>query len=121
MKVRVPRNAGLARFFLGPVGRVLVIGAALFTILGVGVFTYFYARYSRLIDEKLRVGPFANTAKIFAAPRSVMVGDALTPADIAAELRRSGYNENSRNPVGYYRVLASSIEIFPQAESYFEQ
>jgi penicillin-binding protein 1B len=121
MKVRVPRNAGLAKFFLGPMGRALIIGLALFTILGVGAFTYFYAKYSRLIDEKLRGGPFANTAKIFAAPRSIAVGETLAPADIAAELRRSGYNESPRNPVGYYRLFPNSIEIFPQADSYFDQ
>jgi penicillin-binding protein 1B len=100
MKLRVPQGAGLARFFLGPVGRLLVIGFALFVILGLGTFTYYYAKYSRLIDEKLRVGPFANTAKIFAAPESVAVGEAATPAGIAAELRRSGYDESRGNPTG---------------------
>jgi penicillin-binding protein 1B len=121
MKVRVPQGAGLTRFLLGPVGRVLVIAFALFIILGLGTFTYFYARYSRLIDEKLRVGPFANTAKIFAAPESVAVGDLATPAAIAAELRRSGYNESRGNPIGYYLLQPNSIEVFPGPESYFDQ
>jgi penicillin-binding protein 1B len=121
MKVRIPRNAGLARFFLGPVGRILVVGFALFVVLGLGTFTYFYARYSRLIDQKLRAGPFANTAKIFAAPQSVAVGDAMMPAGIAAELRRSGYSESRGNPVGYYQLHPNSIEIFPGPDSYFDQ
>jgi penicillin-binding protein 1B len=121
MKLRVPQGAGLARFFLGPVGRLLVIGFALFVILGLGTFTYFYAKYSRLIDEKLRVGPFANTAKIFAAPESVAVGEIATPAGIAAELRRSGYNESRGNPIGYYLLQPNSIEVFPGPESYFDQ
>ena len=47
----------------------------LVTVGGVGTFTYFYAKYSRLIDQKLSAGPFANTAKIFAAPRNRCVGD----------------------------------------------
>ena len=121
MKVRVPRGAGLTRFFLGPVGRALLIGFALFTVLGIGAFTFFYAKYSRLIDQKLRAGPFANTAKIFAAAESVSVGDAATPIGIAAELRRSGYTDSSRNTVGYYQLHPTSIEIFPGADSYFEQ
>lgn len=121
MKVRVPTSAGLARFLLGPAGRVLVAGLALFTIVGAGAFTYFYAKYARVIDEKLRVGPFANTAKIYAAPESVSVGDALTPEDIAASLRRSGYNESRGNPVGYYQLHPTSIEIFPGSDSYFDQ
>src|ERR1035438_5525880 len=121
MKVRVPRGARLTRFFLGPVGRVLLIGFAACTVLGVGAFTYYYAKYSRLIDQKLRAGPFANTAKIFAAAESVSVGDVATPADIASELRRSGYTDSTHNTVGYYQLHPNSIEIFPGVDSYFEQ
>src|SRR5215472_14770598 len=121
MKVRVPKNAGLAQFVLKPVGRILVIAFALCTILGLGVFTYFYSTYSRLIDQKLRAGPFANTAKLFAAPESVAIGDATTPAEIAAELRRSGYNESRGNRVGYFILHPDSIEIFPGPDSYFDQ
>jgi penicillin-binding protein 1B len=121
MKVRVPKNANLAQFFLKPAGRALVIGFALVTILGLGVFTYLYSRYSRLIDEKLRAGPFANTAKLFAAPESVAVGDATSPAEIAAELRRGGYNESRSNATGYYLLHPDSIEIFPGPDSYFDQ
>jgi penicillin-binding protein 1B len=121
MKVRVPKGAGLTRFLLGPVGRFLVIGVALFICLVLCTFTYYYAKYSRLIDEKLRAGPFANTAKIFAAPQSVAVGDAGTPAEVAAELRRSGYNESRGNPIGYYLLQPNSIEVFPGPESYFDQ
>src|ERR1017187_4226322 len=121
MKVRVPRGARLTRFFLGPVGRVLLIGFALFSVLGIGAFTFFYAKYSRLIDQKLRNGPFANTAKIFAGAESVSVGDVATPIRIAAELRRSGYTDSIRNTIGYYQLQPNSIEIFPGADSYFEQ
>ena len=124
VKVRIPRNAPLARFVLGPVGRILVMGCALLVILGLGLFTLLYAKYSKMIDEKLRVGPFANSAKIFAAPTSVAIGDTITPEEIAAELRRSGYNDTSThpNPVGYYLIHGgSSIEIFPGPDSYFDQ
>jgi penicillin-binding protein 1B len=121
MKVRVPTNAGLARFLLGPLGRVLVAGLALFTILGAGTFIYFYAKYAQMIDEKLRAGPFANTAKVYAAPESVAVGDALAPEDIAAALHRSGYNESRSNPIGYYQLHPTSIEVFPGTDSYFDQ
>src|SRR5215472_1065864 len=112
MKVRIPSRARLTRFILGPVGRSLVISFALVTILVLGLFTYFYAKYSRLIDEKLTAGPFLNTAKIFAAAQSIAVGDLTTPEGIAAELRRSGYNESRGNPVGYYQIHANTIEIF---------
>jgi penicillin-binding protein 1B len=121
MRVRVPSNAFLARFFLGTAGRALILGFLGCTILACGTFTYFYSRYSHVIDRKLREGPFANTAKIFAAPESVAVGDSTSPPEIAAELRRSGYNESRGNPIGYYQVQPGSIEIFPGPESYFDQ
>ncbi|SPF54140.1 Penicillin-binding protein, 1A family [Candidatus Sulfopaludibacter sp. SbA4] len=120
-RVRVPQQAGLARFFLRPFGRVLLVGFTLITVLCLGVFLYFYVKYARVIDERLRAGVFANSAKIFAAAETVGVGDAATPNGIAAELRRSGYNESRGNPVGYYQVGNNSIEVFPGKDSYFDQ
>src|SRR4051812_29868863 len=102
MKVKVPKGARLTRFLLSTWGKVLLGSIALVTVAVVGTFTYFYSSYSRLIDQKLRVGPFANTSKIFAAPRTLNIGEVITPAEIVSELRRTGYNESERNPIGYY-------------------
>ena len=121
MKLRVPRGSGLTRLILGPTGRILIIFFSLLVIAGLATFTYFYASYARIIDERLRTGVFANSGKIFAAPESVAVGDAMAPLDIAMQLRRSGYTESHGNPVGYYQLHSDSIEIFPQNDSYFDQ
>src|SRR5215470_1598290 len=121
MKVRIPRTSGLARFFFSPLGRTLLIVVSLVVMGVLGAFTYFYARYARVIDERLRAGVFANSAKIFAAPQSISVGDAATPADIATELRRSGYTESRGNLVGYYQAQPNSISIYPGPDSYFDQ
>ena len=121
MRVRVPQGARLTRFLLGPAGRALLIGCAVAVVLGAGAFTYVYAKYARLIDQKLRAGPFANTAKIFAAPLTVSVGDAATPDSIADQLRQGGYTDSSRNPVGYYQLQPHAIEIYPGGDSYFDQ
>jgi penicillin-binding protein 1B len=121
MKVRVPTNAGLARFFLGRMGRILIVGFSLFAILGIGVFTYYYYKYGQLIDQKLRAGPFANTAKIYANPEAIAVGDVSSPEQIAAELIHSGYSESRANPMGCYQLHPSAIEIFPGRDSYFDQ
>ena len=85
MRVRIPVNSALTKFLLGPLGRALIMGAAVFTILFMGAFIYFYAHYSRMIDEKLRAGPFANNAKIYAASELVGVGDPVSPDDIARQ------------------------------------
>ena len=92
----------------------MIIGLALSAILGLGVFTYFYAKYSRLIDQKLRAGPFANTAKIFAAPETVGVGDASLSGDHRGGICGAADTTNRRsNPMGYYQLHPSSIEVFP--------
>src|SRR5436190_20077903 len=90
MKVRVPKGARLTRFALSPAGKILLASVALVTVAGVGIFTYIYSTYSHLIDAKLRQGPFANTSKIFAAPRTLNIGEPITPAEIALELRHTG-------------------------------
>ncbi len=41
-KIRVPQNARLVRFFLHPVGRILVAAIVLLLIGGVGVFVHYY-------------------------------------------------------------------------------
>ncbi len=108
MKVRVPKGAGLTRFLLGPVGRFLVIGVALFICLVLCTFTYYYAKYSRLIDEKLRAGPFANTAKIFAAPESVAVGDAV----------HSGRDRRRAAPQRLYRIARQPHRLLPASPQF---
>jgi penicillin-binding protein 1B len=119
--VRVAGKSRLARFFLGRFGRIVLLSIALVAIAGAAAFTYFYAKYARVFDEKLKAGLFANAAKIFASPESVSVGDPATPAEIAARLRRSGYSESHSNRVGYYELQPASIEVFPGQDSYFDQ
>jgi penicillin-binding protein 1B len=120
MKVRIPARAGLARFFLAPLGRIVILASALLVIAAVAVFCYSYQKYTSIVDQKLR-GPFAQTAKIFAAPEAVAVGDTSSPDDIAGDLRRSGYTESHSNPQGYFQRHPASIDIFPGPESYFDQ
>ncbi|MGD1073155.1 MAG: PBP1A family penicillin-binding protein [Bryobacteraceae bacterium] len=119
--VRVPPNARLVRFFLHPVGGALLVAIACLTIAGAVLFVHYYNVFAKLIDERLRGGTYTATARIYAAPGSIAVGDAISPNDIAVVLRHAGYNENRNNPVGYYTLRPDSIDIFPGAESYFDQ
>lgn len=121
MKVRVRSNTRLTGFFFGRLGTVLLASVALVTVAGLGVFTYYYAKYSRLIDQKLSAGPFARTSKIFAAPETMSVGDAVTPEEILADLRRAGYTESRANPIGHFNLRPDALEIFPGPDSYFDQ
>ena len=123
-KVRVPRNAGLVRFLLHPAGKTLLArhSPACCSVAGMGVFVHFYNVYSKMIDERLRGGPYSTTARIFAAPGAIAVDDRTSPSEIAALLRHAGYSENRNNPIGSCSsVQADSIDIFPGADSYFDQ
>ncbi len=62
-----------------------------------------------------------SPSRIYAAPKNIDVGDTSSPDDIATDLRRAGYNENKKNTTGYYVVQPDSIDIFPGADSYFQQ
>ncbi len=111
----------MVRFFLHPVGKTLLLVVALTTTIGLGIFTFYYVRYSRLIETKLAAGPFSNTSMLFAAPRTLAVGDVVTPTEVAIELRHSGYNENRNNRMGYYTLKPEEIDIYPGPDSYFKR
>jgi penicillin-binding protein 1B len=118
---RVVHGSRLVRFLLHPVGKILVGLVLLVVLAGAGVFIYYYNEYAKVIDQRLRGGPYTATSRIYAAPESVDVGDTSSPGDIASALRRAGYNENPKNTTGYYAIKPDSIDIFPGAESYFDQ
>src|ERR1700722_15481364 len=85
-KIRVPRNAGLVRFFLHPAGKIFVASIVLLILAGLGIFIHFYHIYSKMIDERLLGGPYNTTARIFGAPESVSTGDQTSPSELATAL-----------------------------------
>src|SRR5580658_5965659 len=121
VRVQVPKKAAAVRFALHPLGKILLVLLVLGFTTGFGVFTYYYVKYSRLIEAKLAAGPFANTSMLFAAPRTVDVGDVADPQEIATDLRRSGYSESSGNRLGYFALKPDEIDIYPGPDSYFKR
>ncbi|MBI3697119.1 MAG: PBP1A family penicillin-binding protein [Acidobacteria bacterium] len=119
MKVILPRPGSFWRFWFGPVGKVLLALLLVGGVTGAGVFSYYWNKYSRLIDRKLSGGPFNTPSKIFAAPEAVYVGQPLRPGEVVSRLRNAGYSESSANRNGWYRVRADAVEIFPGVDSYF--
>jgi len=121
VKAQVPKKARPAHFVLHPVAKILLVLTVLGITAGLGVFTYYYVKYSRLIEAKLQAGPFANTSMLFAAPRTVATGDAATPQEVANDLRHSGYNESANNRMGYFTLKPEEIDVYPGPESYFKR
>ncbi|MDX2178926.1 MAG: PBP1A family penicillin-binding protein [Bryobacteraceae bacterium] len=120
-KVRVPGTSFFAQAWRTPWAKWSLIAGGGLIAIAFGVTLFYYLKYARLIEEKLTAGPFAKTSKLYAAPKTVRVGDNVTNEDIAAELRRAGYRETEGGLIGWYRLRPDGIEVFPGPDSYFRQ
>ena len=124
IKVKIPKRKNGQKAGRGVVSRdpVVRIALAIFVILSVficGWFSYYYIKYDRIIEQRFRGPVFSSSAKIYALPRTVRVGERADAHEIAAQLRRAGYAENdAQSPMGSFRLLKSEIEIKPGAQSY---
>jgi len=96
-----------------------VVGAGALLVFGVVAFYYF--KYQGIVDERLKRPIFAETAKIFAAPRELRPGQKLTVRLIADELRQAGYTMDGTgkpSPLGTYSEAGQTITVHPGAQSY---
>ena len=102
---------------------LLVAGAvvALCAIVGFSIFGYYYFAYRGIVDQRLSQPIFADTAKIYAAPREVRPGQKLSIQLIANELREAGYTTDGAaqaSPLGTYSEGVQEITVRPGAQSY---
>ncbi len=118
VKVKVARRSLVVRLLYNPWGKIFFFATIILVGIGLSVFSFYYVKYSRLIDSKLSTGPFANTSKLFAAPRMVMVGDEGSPSEIAVWLRRSGYGESKNTRMGWYQIRPDAIDIYPGPDAF---
>ncbi len=107
------------RLLTSPAGKVLLGLALIAAVAGAAVFGHYYFKFQTVIDLRLASGAFNRTARILSAPRPVYSGDALTPLDVSNGLRAAGYTQSQSNPVGWYRMSATAVEIHPGELSYF--
>jgi penicillin-binding protein 1B len=124
IKIKIPKaSVEPGKGFRGlPRDPVLRAALALFLILAVSVtilFSYFYIKYDRIIEKRFRTPIFANSAKIYALPKTVRDGEQIEAKTIATELRRAGYSdEDGQSTLGTFRLSKDGIEITPGPESY---
>jgi len=123
IKIRIPKGSTNGKRIRGlPRDPVLRAALSLFLILGVSftvLFSYYYIKYDRIIERRFSTPVFGNSAKIYALPRTIRTGEQIEAAEIAAELRRAGYQDKEgRSPLGIFRMLGDGIEITPGPESY---
>lgn len=124
IKLKIPQSKKRktkGRGFLGgdPVVRIALIVFAVLAIGITAVFSFYYVKYDRIIEHRFKGQIFSNSAKIYAIPKTVRVGQKISATQVAAELRQAGYTDSDdRAELGSYRLLSSGIEIKPGPGSY---
>lgn len=122
IKLKIPksksRSAGKGFFSKDPILRGALLFFVALTVLFVGVFSFFWVSYDRIIDQKFKGQVFSNSAKIYAIPQEVRVGEKLDPHGIATDLRRAGYSDKGQSVMGTFRLSPGEINIKPGPQSY---
>ncbi len=122
IKIKIPRVKGLRGSLKSPFLRAGLAAFLIISLLLFGVFSYYYVKYQKIVDKRMSGPILANTAKIYAQPREVRIGQKADPHEIANYLRHAGYTEageQGKSKLGVYRVLKDAVEIKPGEESYY--
>jgi penicillin-binding protein 1B len=101
--------------------RIVLICVAVVAIVVLTIGGTVYFKYGSIVDKRLQQPLFTDTAKIFAAPREVRIGQKLSVRLLADELRQSGYTEQGSqkdSPLGTYRESSGAITVYPGPQSY---
>jgi penicillin-binding protein 1B len=123
LKIRLARPSGKhpwAMLLLRVILLGLIVGGL--AVLGIGGF--YYIKYQPIVSARLKQPLFADTAKIYAAPREVRPGQKLTVQLIANELRDAGYTGDGAaqtSLIGTFGQDAQSITVRPGPQSYHSE
>jgi penicillin-binding protein 1B len=122
IKIKLPQFKGKRGPASGllPKDRLLRFALLFFLVVGATatvVFSFFYIRYDRVIEARFRGPAFSNSARIYARPAVVRVGEKLDAREVVTALRRAGYSEASSG-IGTYHPASNSVQIIPGPQSY---
>ena len=116
MRLRLARG-----FWTSRVGITLLCLALCALLAGAGVYTYYWVHFSHLIDERLTGQVFGHTSHIFTAPERIVVGEQISPGNLAGYLINNGYSESDvPGSAGRFEATKSSVQISPSENSYFD-
>jgi penicillin-binding protein 1B len=122
IKLKIPKgNTGKDGGFLSrdPLLKAALIAFVTLATVAIAGFAYYYVKYDRIIEAKFKGQVFSNSAKIYAIPETVRVGEKIEPHQIVAALKRAGYaDKDNESQMGTYRTGTGAIEIHPGAQSY---
>src|SRR6202140_28782 len=115
LRIRIKKE-----FFTSITG--LTILGVLFAIIltSAGIYTYYYVKYSRMIEARLSGRVLQNTTQLFSAPQQISVGEVWTEGEVTTYLTKVGYRPvQDDNSLGQFVVQGNTVEIRPSKLSYF--
>jgi penicillin-binding protein 1B len=121
VKVKVIRKSLLDHPVRNIILLTLVGLVVLVAVVGESIFGYYSYKNRHVVEERLQKGFFEETAKIYAAPKELRIGQKQTPETIAQQLRAAGYStdgDRSVSRLGTYTTDDTSITIKPGPQSY---
>ncbi|HEU0005895.1 MAG TPA: transglycosylase domain-containing protein, partial [Terriglobia bacterium] len=101
----------------------ITLAVSIFAVFGLAIaLVNAYLSFSRMIDRKLAGEIFQNTAQVYSAPLTLFRGQPIRRGTITTYLNKAHYSEKGKGPgsrVGEYTDSKRSLEIIPQAESFY--
>jgi penicillin-binding protein 1B len=115
LRIRIKKE-----FFTSITG--LTILGVLFAIIltSAGIYTYYYVKYSRMIEARLSGRVLQNTTQLFSAPQHIAMGEVWSAGELTTYLTKVGYRpEKDDNSMGQFTVQGNTVDIRPSRHSYF--
>jgi penicillin-binding protein 1B len=81
---------------LAPYKRRIMIGLGLSAVLALGLLSYLYVSYGRLIDARLHGERDRAVPRVFARPLTLQTGQSLSAQELVARLNDVGYAQRAR-------------------------
>ena len=128
VRMRLPSFFTSRLDLTGDARRKLLLGISILLGVSIGAaivcaaaFGFYYVKYARMVDEKLRSGILESSSMLYAAPRTLVAGSDAKIDEIASYLTRCGYSESNSNGLGWYRKRGDTIEIHPGPDDYIQE
>jgi penicillin-binding protein 1B len=100
--------------------RRIILAASIPLTVACATFLFYYLKYARVVDQKLRSGLLENSSMIYAARRTVVSGGEAKIEELASYLRRCGYSESRGNALGWFQRRGDTIDIHPGPDGYVQ-
>ena len=115
MRLRIQKG-----FWTSAFGLSLLAAVAACFVLAAAIFTFYYVKYSKMIDLRLSGHVLQNTTQIFSAPEHISDGQAWGADDLLTYLQRTGYRPDAdENALGTYTIQGNTLDIRPSKLSFF--